>query len=121
MKIDVNNAFTFLSLLFMLIGGIYRLAQIEASINTKIHKVESNLLTAIDGLKDNFVDRLYTAEKKLDIHLTEYQGKKEHYDYRIHDFDSRLEHKFNRLRGLIKQLAGFLNKESGFILRDDEY
>jgi hypothetical protein len=121
MKIDINNAFTLVSLLFMLIGGIYRLAQIEASINTKISKTETSLLNAIDQLKDNFVDRLYAVEKKLDIHLTEYQGRKEHYDYRIHDFDGQLKHKFNRLRGLIKQLAGFLNKESGFVMRDDEY
>ncbi|MCC5640321.1 hypothetical protein LC593_31705 [Nostoc sp. CHAB 5844] len=121
MKIDVNNALTVFSLAFMLVGGIYRLAQIEANINAKIKAVESNVLKAVDQLRDNVVDRLYTAEKKLDVHLTEYQGKKEHYDYRIHDFDKRLEHKFNRLRNLIKQLAGFLNKESGFILRDDEF
>lgn len=105
----------------MLVIGGYRLAQIEANINIKIKTVETKVLTAVDQLKDNVTDRLYTVEKKLDIHLVEYQGKKEHYDYRIHDFDKRLEHKFNRLRNLIKQLAGFLNKESGFVLRDDEY
>lgn len=121
MKIDINNAFTLISLLSMLVLGGYRLAQIEANINAKIRSVETNVLNAVDQLKDNIVDKLYTTERKLDVHLTEYAGKKEHYEYRINDFDKRLDHKFNRLRGLIKQLAGFLSKESGFILRDDEY
>ncbi len=121
MKIDINNAFTVVSLVFLLVGGIYRLAQIEANINAKISNTQTNLLTAIDSLKDNFVDRLYTNEKKLDIHLTEYTEKKLFSEYRHNATDKLVEHKFNRLRGLIKQLAGFLNKESGFILRDDEY
>ncbi|MBH8575778.1 hypothetical protein I8752_22795 [Nostocaceae cyanobacterium CENA369] len=121
MKIDINNALTIISGLLLVCGAIYRLAQVEANINARIRAVETNVLNAVDELKNNFVDRLHTTEKKLDIHLTEYQGKKEYYEYRIHDFDSRLEHKFNRLRGLIKQLAGFLNKQAGFVLRDDEY
>lgn len=121
MKIDVNNALTVFSLLFMLFGAVYRLAQVESNINARITRVETNVLSAVDQLKDDVTGRLYTIEKNLDVHLTEYAGKKEHYDYRIHDFDTRLEHKFNRLRGLIKQLAGFLSKESGFVLRDDEY
>ncbi|MCC5620194.1 hypothetical protein [Nostoc sp. CHAB 5715] len=121
MKIDINNAFTVVSLMFMLIAGIYRLAQIEASINARISNVQTNLLTAIDSLKDNFSDRLYVNEKKLDVHLTEYTEKKFFAEYRHNATDKLVEHKFNRLRGLIKQLAGFLNKESGFILRDDEY
>jgi hypothetical protein len=121
MKIDINNAFTLLSLISMLVVGIYRLAQIEASINFKISNTQTSLLAAIDSLKDNFSDRLYVNEKKLDVHLTEYTEKKLFAEYRHNATDKLVEHKFNRLRGLIKQLAGFLNKESGFILRDDEY
>ncbi|MBD2503413.1 hypothetical protein H6G83_22885 [Anabaena azotica FACHB-119] len=105
----------------MLAGAVYRLGQIEASINSRIKAVETSVLSAIDQLKDNVADRLYLLEKELKVHTTEYEGKKEHYDYRINDFDNRLEHKFKRLSNLIKQLAGFLNKESGFVLRDDEY
>ncbi len=121
MKVDINNVLTVVSLVFMLVAGIYRLAQIEANINAKISKLETTLLTAIDALKDNFSDRLYLNEKKLDVHLTEYIEKKLFAEYRHNATDKLVEHKFNRLRGLIKQLAGFLNKESGFILRDDEY
>jgi hypothetical protein len=121
MKADINNLFTIISLAFLLIGGIYRLAQIEAQINTRISNVQSTLLAAIDSHRDNFVEKLYVNEKKLDVHLTEYTEKKLFSEYRHNATDKQLEHKFNRLRGLIKQLAGFLNKESGFILRDDEY
>jgi hypothetical protein len=121
MKADINNLFTVISLAFLLIGGIYRLAQIEAQINTRITNVQTTLLAAIDSHRDNFVDKLYICEKKLDVHLTEYTEKKLFLEYRHNATDKQLEHKFNRLRGLIKQLSGFLNNESGFILRDDEY
>lgn len=121
MKIDINNALTVVSGLLMVVGAIYRLAQVEANINTRITRLESTINRAVDELKDSLVDRLNSTEKKLDIHLTEYTEKKLFAEYRHNATDKLLEHKFNRLRGLIKQLAGFLNKESGFILRDDEY
>lgn len=63
MKIDINNAFTIVSLVSMLVAGIYRLAQIEATINAKISNVQVTLLSSVDSLKDNFVDRLYVNEK----------------------------------------------------------
>ena len=121
MKLDLNSAFTLASLGFLLVGGIYRLAQIEAQINSRIANVQATLLAALDSHRDNFVDRLYVNEKKLDVHLTEYSEKKLFSEYRHNATDKMGEHKFNRLRGMIKQLVGFLNKESGFILRDDEY
>jgi len=121
MKVDINHLFTLISLAFLLIGGIYRLAQIEAQINAKISSVQTTLLAAIDSHRDNFIDRLYLSEKKLDVHLTEYTEKKLFSEYRHNATDKQLEHKFNRLRGMIKQLSGFLSKESGFVLRDDEY
>jgi uncharacterized membrane protein len=64
MKIDINNFFTLVSLGFLLIGGIYRLAQIEAQINTRITNVQTTLLVAIDAHRDNFVEKLYMNEKK---------------------------------------------------------
>lgn len=118
MKIDINHTFTVISLIFMLVAGIYRLAQIEANINNKIKTVEDNVLKAVDQLRGNIVDRLYANEKKLDVHLTEYQGKKEHYDYRINDFDNRLLHQGNRIKDWIDQIATHLHENSGFIIRD---
>jgi hypothetical protein len=121
MRIDLNNAFTFVSLGVMLISGIYQLARIESNINAKITKAESDLLAAIDALKDNFSDRLYTVEKKIDVHLTEYGEKKQFTEYRFNDIDKRIEHKFTRLANWIKQIAGFLNKSSDFHIRDDQF
>lgn len=121
MKIDINNALTVFSGLLMVVGAIYRLAQVEANINSRITRLESTINRAVDELKDSLVDRLNSTEKKLDIHLTEYTEKKLFAEYRHNATDKLIEHKFNRLKKLINQLAGFLNKESGFILRDDEY
>lgn len=99
MKIDINNAFTITSLAFMLIGGIYHLARMEATIISKI------------GLLD----------KKLEVHLTEYSEKKQFVDYRLNANEKLIEHKFNRLAGWVKQITGYLSRESNFHVRDDEY
>ncbi|WP_138501458.1 hypothetical protein [Nostoc sp. PA-18-2419] len=63
MKVDTNNIFTVVCLVFMLVTGIYRLAQIEVNINARISNVQANLLIAVYSLKDNFADRLYINEK----------------------------------------------------------
>lgn len=121
MKIDINNALTIIIGLLTVVGAIYRLAQIEANINSKIDKVENRLLNAVDQLKDNFVDRLYKVEKKLDVHLVEYKEKKLFVEYRLNGLESLIKHKFDRLAGWVKQVVGFLNKNSGFQIRDDKF
>ncbi|MDZ8135122.1 MAG: hypothetical protein RM049_07435 [Nostoc sp. DedQUE04] len=121
MKIDINNALTIILGLLTLVGAIYRLAQVEANINAKINRVESTVLTAVDQLKDNFVDRLYTVERKLDVHLTEYNEKKLFVEYRLNGIENMVKHKFDRLANWVKQIAGFLNKQSNFQIRDDKF
>ncbi|MCC5669886.1 hypothetical protein LC653_40300 [Nostoc sp. CHAB 5784] len=95
MKIDVNNALTIILGLIAVIGAIYRLAQIESSILSKI--------TAI--------------EKKIDIHLAEYNGKSEMIHYRLHGHDELIAHKFQRCWDEIKDIEGYLAKD-GFIPRE---
>lgn len=77
MKIDINNVLTICSLLFMIVGNVYRLAKIESSINARIGRVETDVLCAIDKLKDSFVDRFYSVEKKLDVHIQDYINYKD--------------------------------------------
>ncbi|MEH1871614.1 hypothetical protein [Nostoc sp.] len=122
MKIDINNVLTIALGLFTLIGSIYRLAQIEANINSRISTVETNLLIVTDNLKDNLIDKLNTINSKLEIHITEYKGDKEYiYIYRLHANEKALEHKFNRLANWITQIAGFLHRKTGFQIRDDKF
>lgn len=100
MKIDINNALTIAGGLILVIGAIYRLAQIEAKINDKI-----------DGV-----------EKKLEILLTQYAGDKEYiYIYRLNSLEKAIEHKFNRLANWVTQVAGFLHRKTGFQIRDDKF
>jgi hypothetical protein len=94
MKIDINNALTIILGLLGVIGAIYRLAQIEANIISKI--------SAID--------------KKIDIHLTEYNSKKELIEYRLHGHDELIDHKFGRCWNEIKDIENYLAKD-GFIPR----
>lgn len=126
MKIDVNNIFTVVSLVFLLIGGIYRLAQIEASINSKISKIESNLLTEIDALKDRLIERFYSAEKKFDVHLQDYVNYKDSVLLAIHGCEEQIDHKWHRTeeelakdRAEIRDLRGFLVRKLDFKIRDD--
>jgi hypothetical protein len=99
MKVDVNNALTIIMGLLAVIGSIYRLAQVEANIISKINNLD----------------------KKVDVHLTEYSEKKQFVDYRLNANEKLIEHKFNRLAGWIKQITGFLGKESNFHIRDDQF
>ncbi|MEH2088041.1 hypothetical protein [Nostoc sp.] len=100
MKIDINNALTIAGGLILIIGAIYRLAQVEAKINDKIDDVD----------------------KKLEILLTQYAADKEYiYLYRLHTLDKAIEHKFNRLANWVTQIAVFLHKKTGFQIRYDKF
>jgi hypothetical protein len=122
MKIDVNNALTIILGLIAVIGAIYRLAKIEANINSRISHVETNILVVVDSLKDNLIERINTTNSKLEIHTTEYKGDKEYiYIYRLNANEKTIEHKFNRLANWITQVAGFLHRKTGFQIRDDKF
>ncbi|MBC6434486.1 hypothetical protein FM036_29495 [Nostoc sp. HG1] len=111
MKIDVNNALTIILGLLALIGSIYRLAKVEANINSRISLLEYNLLNKLD-----------LGERRLEVHLTQYQADKENiYEYRLNTTDKLIEHKFNRLANWVNQISGYLHKESGFQIRDDKF
>ncbi|PHM11659.1 hypothetical protein [Nostoc sp. 'Peltigera malacea cyanobiont' DB3992] len=100
MKIDINNALTIAGGIILVVGAIYRLAQVEGKINDKIDDVD----------------------KKLEIFLTQYAADKEYiYLYRLHTLDKVVEHKFNRLANWITQIAGFLHRKTGFQIRDDKF
>jgi len=65
-----------------LIGIIYRVAKLEEKIN----------------------DRIQSVEARLDIHVKEYQIRREWVDYLIHALDQKIDHKFNRLFEEIKKI-----------------
>jgi len=94
MKIDINNALTIILGLIAVIGAIYRLAQVEANIISKI--------TSLD--------------KRIDVHLAEYSSKKELIEYRLHGNDELIDHKFGRCWNEIKDIQDYLAK-NGFIPR----
>lgn len=111
MKIDVSSTLTIILGLIAIIGAIYRLAQIESNINLRISLMEYNLSKKIDS-----------TERKLDIHITQYQADKENiYEYRLNDTEKAIEHKFNRLANWIIQISGYLNKQGDFQIRDDKF
>jgi hypothetical protein len=65
-----------------LIGIIYKVAKLEEKIN----------------------DRIQSIEARLDIHLREYQIRREWIDYLINALDQKIDHKFNRLFEEIKKI-----------------
>ncbi|OYD93140.1 hypothetical protein CDG76_20830 [Nostoc sp. 'Peltigera membranacea cyanobiont' 210A] len=111
MKIDIKNALTIILGLLALIGSIYRLAQVEAHINSRISLLEYNLISKLDLI-----------ERRIEVNLTQYQADKENiYEYRLNNTDKLIEHKFNRLASWITQITGYLHKEAGFQIRDDKF
>lgn len=125
MKVDINNIFTVLSLAFMLVGGIYKLAQIEANINTKISKIEANLLTEIDGLKDRLIEKFYLVEKRFDVHLQDYVNYKDSVLLQHNGTSEQVKHVWSKTEKLfseqqtnIKDLQQFLQKQQDFRIRE---
>jgi hypothetical protein len=58
----------------------------------------STALFGIAKVKEQIVDEIQEVGKKLDIHLKEYDLRKEFVDYMFHALDEKINHKFNRLR-----------------------
>jgi protein associated with RNAse G/E len=107
---DFKNYLDIILALCGLTAIIYRIAQVEA----KIYQ-------AIDSLKDDLIKEVTTDKHKLELHLIEWQEKKENYAYRLASIEQLVKHKFERLANWIKQITGFLSRESNFIIRDDEW
>ncbi|MEH1818706.1 MAG: hypothetical protein V7L31_06335 [Nostoc sp.] len=85
---DLHNSVTFVVGLITIFSAIYKLAQIESSINTRITNLESSINTKfgniestnfvkIDNLKDKFNDKLIALDRKVDIHLQDYTNYKD--------------------------------------------
>ncbi|MEH1790331.1 MAG: hypothetical protein V7L23_33400 [Nostoc sp.] len=85
---DIHNSVTFVVGLITIFTAIYKLAQIESSINSKIANLESNLnsrianlesanFLTVDNLKDKLNDKLINLDRKVDIHLQDYTNYKE--------------------------------------------
>ncbi len=95
---------------FTILGGfaaiIWRLAQVKGEIEK-----------SIDSLKDYSFARITATEHRLDLHLTEYAGKKELIEYRLNGHDEAIDHKFKRCWDEIKDIQGHLAKD-GFIPRN---
>lgn len=114
MKIDLTATLVVVIGLITIISAIYRLAQIEANLITKISLLEYTLNS-----------KIALIDTKIMAHLIQYEHDKEYiYLYRLNDHDTTIEHKFNRLANWITQISGYLNKENkemGFQIRDDKF
>jgi hypothetical protein len=136
MKIDLANSIPIMIGLVTLAGYIWQAAELKANISAKISSLESELkadisakvaglesktIIAVDLLKDELIKEILQNKHKIDLHLVEWNEKKEVYAYRFGSLESLIKHKFDRLANWIKQIANFLNKQSNFQTRDDEY
>ncbi|MEH1898622.1 MAG: hypothetical protein V7K94_25635 [Nostoc sp.] len=85
---DLHNSVTFVVGLITIFTAVYKLAQIESSISSRIANLESNLNTkivnlesanfiTIDNLKDKLNDKLINLDRKVDIHLQDYTNYKD--------------------------------------------
>jgi len=70
-----------------IVGAIYRIAQVESNINARLARLQTKIDASVDVLKDTLLEKINSITQRIEIHLTEYQGKKEYLDYRIHDLE----------------------------------
>ncbi|WP_414545799.1 hypothetical protein [Nostoc sp. CCY0012] len=96
MTVDVKDALQIILALAAVITLIFRLAQIEASIQNRITEVDNRMKLA----------------------LSEYKGQKEMIDYQLHGLQEKIDHKFKRLHDGQKDLQDFLAKTTNFVKRE---
>lgn len=120
MKTDLGSFLPIMLGLITLGGYIWQAAELKANIKAQIAQLESKTIVSIDALKDELVKEIIVDKHKLDLHLVEWQEKKENYAYRFNGIDQSIKHKFERLANWINQIANFLNKQ-GFVIRDDKF
>lgn len=116
MKID-GDALTLILGIMTLVGAIYRLAQVEANINTRISKVENNALNKIDELGDNTTKEIHAIQMDFLIHKADYQVRKEWQIETAHGLKQMITHKFSRLNFHVIDVQRHLEKNTGFIIR----
>lgn len=81
-----------------LVGWIYQLASFERRI----------------------YERIASLEAKLNIHMTDYQNRKESVDYRMGELNNKIEHVKSRLWEQISQIQRFLEKRYTFRTRETD-
>lgn len=85
---DIHNSVTFVVGLITIFSAVYKLAQVESSINSKIANLESSMnskianleaanFITVDNLKDKLNDKLINLDRKVDIHLQDYTNYKD--------------------------------------------
>lgn len=81
-----------------LIGWIYQLASFERRI----------------------YERIAALEAKLNIHMTDYQNRRESVDYRMGELNHKIEHSKSRLWEQVSQIQRFLEKRYTFRVREGD-
>ncbi|MEH1824455.1 MAG: hypothetical protein V7L22_03650 [Nostoc sp.] len=85
---DLHNSVTFVVGLITIFSAVYKLAQVESSINSKIANLESSMnskianleaanFITVDNLKDKLNDKIINLDRKVDIHLQDYTNYKD--------------------------------------------
>lgn len=106
MKNELDLILVLISIFMMFGGIIWRLAAIKASLEQ-----------SIDASKDLLIERIRDIEHNFAVHQSEYIGKRELIEYRLHGHDELINHKFGRCWDEIKQMQSFMAKD-GFVSRD---
>lgn len=96
---DVNSIIQILIGLTGLLGIIWQISQVKASIDK-----------AIDAVKDEAFARHTILEKRFDIHLENYINRQEMVNMVTSQLDQKIDHRFNRSYGSIRDLEKFLQK-----------
>ncbi|MBD2596457.1 hypothetical protein H6G74_19280 [Nostoc spongiaeforme FACHB-130] len=113
----------------MLIGIAVKVVSKFNSITNSIRDLREDLNSHTKSLEQTQLlnDKLFTFEKRLDVHLQDYVNHKDADLLAINGLKEKIEHKaekaegyFKELRIEIKDIQGFLNKQQNFRIRNDQ-
>ncbi|MCC5635653.1 hypothetical protein LC593_07270 [Nostoc sp. CHAB 5844] len=104
--IDFKNSLDVIIGICVLVGIVYRISHMEASIYREIDKVS-----------DKLSEQIHSMQMDFSIHRADYAVRKEWHTETAHGLKQMIKHKFSRLNFHIIDIQQHLKKQTGFVVR----
>ncbi|MEH2456378.1 hypothetical protein [Nostoc sp.] len=100
---DIHNTITVIVGIITILGAVYKLAQVESNINTKIASIETKGFLIVENLKDKVGERITTVDRKLDVHLQDFVNYKDAILLQGKGLDEKINHTWSKTKELLNE------------------
>lgn len=117
---NVKNNLEIAVIIAGFIATVWHIAEVKASIETKITSAVFDSKDAIRALKDDIYSTISQIDKRVDVNARDCSIGVEQATERIRQGTKRVEAKIRRLDRTASQICGYLAKHSTFEIKADD-